>query len=57
MFTPQEVSDKVFPKASFGGGYSMSAVDEFLDALTEDYSTLFKAVSYTHLTLPTKRIV
>ena len=27
MFTPQEVSDKVFPKASFGGGgYSMSAV-------------------------------
>ena len=42
MFTPQEVSEKVFPKASFGGGYSMSAVDEFLDALTEDYSTLFK---------------
>ena len=43
MFTPQEVSDKVFPKASFGGGgYSMSAVDEFLDALTEDYTALFK---------------
>ena len=42
MFTPQEVSEKVFPKASFGGGYSMSVVDEFLDALTEDYSTLFK---------------
>ena len=43
MFTPQEVSDKVFPKAPFGGGgYSMSAVDEFLDALTEDYTTLFK---------------
>ena len=43
MFTPQEVSDKVFPKASFGGGgYSVSAVDEFLDALTEDYTTLFK---------------
>ena len=43
MFTPQEVSEKVFPKASFGsGGYSMSSVDEFLDALTEDYSTLFK---------------
>ena len=34
MFTPQEVSEKVFPKASFGsGGYSMSSVDEFLDAL------------------------
>ena len=43
MFTPQEVSEKVFPKAPFGsGGYSMSVVDEFLDALTEDYSTLFK---------------
>ncbi len=43
MFTPQEVSEKVFPKASFGGGgYSMAAVDEFLDALTEDYTALFK---------------
>ena len=41
MFTPQEVSEKVFPKASFGG-YSMSAVDEFLDTLTEDYSALYK---------------
>lgn len=43
MFTPQEVSEKVFPKSSFGGaGYSMAAVDEFLDALTEDYTALFK---------------
>ena len=43
MFTPQEVSGKVFPKASFGsGGYSMASVDEFLDALTEDYTALFK---------------
>ena len=43
MFTPQEVSEKVFPKASFGGGgYSMAAVDEFLDARTEDYTALFK---------------
>lgn len=43
MFTPQEVSEKVFPKASgFGSGYQMSAVDEFLDALTEDYTNLFK---------------
>ena len=43
MFTPQEVSEKVFPKASFGsGGYSMTSVDEFLDALTEDYTALFK---------------
>ena len=37
MFTPQEVSEKVFPKASFGGGgYNMASVDEFLDALTEE---------------------
>lgn len=43
MFTPQEVQDKSFPKASgFGNGYQMSSVDEFLDALTEDYSALFK---------------
>ena len=43
MFTPQEVSEKVFPKASFGGGgYNMASVDEFLDALTEDYTALFK---------------
>ena len=43
MFTPQEVSENVFPKASFGsGGYSMTSVDEFLDALTEDYTALFK---------------
>lgn len=41
MFTPQEVSEKSFPKASFGG-YNMAAVDEFLDALTEDYSALYK---------------
>ena len=41
MFTPQEVSEKAFPKASFGG-YSMSAVDEFLDTLTEDYAALYK---------------
>ena len=43
MYTPQEVSEKVFPKASFGGGgYNMASVDEFLDALTEDYTALFK---------------
>ena len=43
MFTPQEVSEKVFPKASFGsGGYNMASVDEFLDALTEDYTAIFK---------------
>ncbi len=43
MFTPQEVSEKVFPKSSFGSsGYNMASVDEFLDALTEDYTSLFK---------------
>ena len=43
MLTPQEVSEKVFPKSSFGsGGYAMAAVDEFLDTLTEDYTALYK---------------
>ena len=43
MLTPQEVSQKVFPKASFGsGGYAMAQVDEFLDVLTEDYTALYK---------------
>ncbi|MBO4853581.1 MAG: DivIVA domain-containing protein [Oscillospiraceae bacterium] len=43
MLTPQEVSDKAFPKSSFGSsGYNMAAVDEFLDTLTEDYAGLYK---------------
>ena len=43
MLTPQEVSEKVFPKSSgFGNGYAMAQVDEFLDALTEDYTALYK---------------
>jgi cell division initiation protein len=41
MLTPQEVSQHAFAKASFGG-YNMTMVDEFLDALTEDYTTLYK---------------
>ena len=42
MFTPQEVSEKTFPKSPrFSEGYQMAAVDEFLDALTVDYTTLF----------------
>ncbi len=41
MLTPQEVSQHAFAKASFGG-YNMAMVDEFLDALTEDYTTLYK---------------
>ena len=40
MLTPQEVSERAFQKASFGG-YNMSQVDEFLDILTGDYSTLY----------------
>ena len=43
MFTPQEVSEKTFPKSSsFSAGYDLAAVDEFLDALTEDYTSLYK---------------
>ncbi len=40
MLTPQEVSERVFAKATFGG-YNMAMVDEFLDVLTADYSTLY----------------
>lgn len=40
MLTPKEVSERVFPKASFGG-YNMGQVDEFLDVLTTDYSALY----------------
>ena len=41
MLTPQEVSEHAFAKASFGG-YNMAMVDEFLDQLTEDYTSLYK---------------
>ena len=41
MLTPQEVANKSFTK-SMMGGYSMPMVDEFLDELTEDYSSLYK---------------
>ena len=41
MLTPQEVANKSFTK-SMMGGYSMPAVDEFLDELTEDYTSLYK---------------
>ena len=41
MLTPQEVAEKKFGKA-FMGGYEMSAVDDFLEVLTDDYSSLFK---------------
>lgn len=43
MFTPQEVSEKTFPKsARFSEGYQMASVDEFLDSLTNDYTALYK---------------
>lgn len=41
MLTPQEVAERAFAKASFGG-YNMAMVDEFLDTLTEDYTALYK---------------
>ena len=41
MLTPQEVAEHSFHKASFGG-YNMAMVDEFLDLLTADYTTLYK---------------
>ena len=41
MLTPQEVSSRAFAKAMMGG-YNMTAVDEFLDELTDDYTNLYK---------------
>jgi len=41
LLTPKEVSEHAFAKAAFGG-YSMAMVDEFLDAVTEDYTALYK---------------
>ena len=41
MFTPQQIDQISFSRATFGG-YDMQAVDEFLEPLTEDYVTLYK---------------
>ena len=41
MFTPQEIQEKTFEKAVFGG-YDMQTVDEFLEPLAEDYITLYR---------------
>lgn len=41
MMTPQEVANCTFAKATLGG-YNMASVDDFLDKLTEDYSSLYK---------------
>ena len=41
MFTPQQIDQISFGRATFGG-YDMQQVDEFLEPLTEDYVTLYK---------------
>ena len=41
MFTPQQIEQISFGKATFGG-YNMDDVDAFLEPLTEDYITLYK---------------
>ena len=41
MISPNEVQEKTFVKAVFGG-YDMESVDEFLEPLTEDYITLYR---------------
>ena len=41
MFTPQQIDQVSFSRATFGG-YDMQSVDEFLEPLTEDYITLYK---------------
>ena len=41
MMKPQEVSTHTFTKSPFRG-YNMSMVDEFLDAVTEDYTALYE---------------
>lgn len=41
MFTPQQIDQISFERATFGG-YNMASVDEFLEPLTEDYVTLYK---------------
>ena len=41
MFTPQQIEQISFGRATFGG-YDIQAVDELLEPLTEDYITLYK---------------
>ena len=41
MFTPQQIEQIAFSRATFGG-YDMQSVDEFLEPLTEDYVALYK---------------
>lgn len=41
MLTPQELQERKFEKAIFGG-YDMNGVDRFLEEVTTDYNSLFK---------------
>lgn len=41
MLTPQEVQDRKFEKAVFGG-YDMGGIDRFLEEVTADYTALYK---------------
>ena len=41
MISPQEISDKAFDKAVFGG-YVMAEVDDFFETVTADYASLYK---------------
>ena len=41
MLTPQEITEKVFVKAIFGG-YDMMGVDDFLEVVSADYAALYK---------------
>lgn len=41
MLTPQEIQEKKFEKAMFGG-YDMGQIDQFLDDVLNDYASLYK---------------
>jgi len=41
MLTPQDIQEKKFEKATFGG-YDMALVDDFLEQVCEDYTGLYK---------------
>ena len=50
MLTPQEVSGRACSKAAFGG--YMAMVDEFLDELTDDYTSIKKRRPRRQLQMP-----
>ena len=41
MLTPQEIQERKFEKAVFGG-YDMGQIDDFLDEVLADYTDLYK---------------